>query len=114
MTIETVVDKQGLSPGHLGETLPDRETIKSSGLGIILQYDTKDNKFYPHYGRYLSLDTNFAAKSIGSDLDADNLLPSAGLGLRFRASEEERVNMGVDFVVGEESDALYFRVGEAF
>lgn len=48
------------------------------------------------------------------ELTSDNLLPSAGLGLRFRASEEERVNLSIDFAVGKDSDAWYFRIGEAF
>ncbi len=48
------------------------------------------------------------------EFTSDNLLPSAGLGLRFRASEEERVNLSIDFAVGQDSDAWYFRIGEAF
>lgn len=42
------------------------------------------------------------------------LLPAAGVGLRFRASKEHRVNASVDFAVGEDSQAFYFYIGEAF
>ena len=42
------------------------------------------------------------------------LLPAAGVGLRFRASKQHRVNASVDFAVGEDSQAFYFYIGEAF
>lgn len=42
------------------------------------------------------------------------LLPAAGLGLRFRASKQHRVNASVDFAAGKDSHAFYFYIGEAF
>jgi hypothetical protein len=48
------------------------------------------------------------------DIEFDNLLPSFGVGIRFLASEEQRVNLGVDYARGKDSDAWYFRIGEAF
>ncbi len=47
-------------------------------------------------------------------LNSENLLPAAGLGVRFAASETYRVNLSIDYAVGKDSDALYFSVGEAF
>ena len=44
----------------------------------------------------------------------EKLLPAAGLGLRFLASEKYRVNVSVDYAVGDDSNAFYFYVGEAF
>lgn len=44
----------------------------------------------------------------------DELLPSAGVGLRYEASRKYGVNVGIDYAVGEESSAVYFRIGEAF
>ena len=209
LNLETIVDKQGLPPGHPGELLPDKFREKSSGLGILLNYDSKDNKFYPHSGSLLDVTTNFASEALGSDLNyqqynigydhymeigdeqilawratgcfssgdapiydlclfggkqdamrgyvggqyrdeislttqveyrrrlykkwgmvafggigqvapslneftAENILPSAGLGVRFRASEEQRVNLSLDYAAGKDSDAVYFRIGEAF
>jgi outer membrane protein assembly factor BamA len=49
-----------------------------------------------------------------NDLSSENLLPAAGLGLRFAASQKYRVNLSVDYAVGKDSDALYFYIGEAF
>jgi outer membrane translocation and assembly module TamA len=49
-----------------------------------------------------------------SELNADNILPSAGLGIRFRASEKDQINLSVDYARGKDSDAWYFRIGEAF
>jgi outer membrane protein assembly factor BamA len=42
------------------------------------------------------------------------LLPAAGVGLRFRASQQHRVNASIDFAVGKDSQAFYFYIGEAF
>lgn len=42
------------------------------------------------------------------------LLPAAGVGLRYEASRTYGVNFGVDYAVGVDSSAFYFRVGEAF
>ncbi len=44
----------------------------------------------------------------------DELLPSVGGGIRVNLSEEFGVNFGVDYAYGRDSDAIYFRVGEAF
>jgi Omp85 superfamily domain len=41
-------------------------------------------------------------------------LPDAGVGVRFMASEDYRVNLSVDYAVGKHSNGLYIYVGEAF
>jgi len=46
--------------------------------------------------------------------DMDKLLPAAGIGLRFEASRQYRVNLSIDFAVGDDSNGFYFYVGEAF
>jgi len=48
------------------------------------------------------------------EMNGDNILPSYGVGIRFTASESNRINLGVDYARGEDSDAWYFRIGEAF
>jgi outer membrane protein assembly factor BamA len=47
-------------------------------------------------------------------LNWDNILPAAGVGLRFEASREYRVNASIDFAVGDGTSAVYFYIGEAF
>ncbi len=42
------------------------------------------------------------------------LLPAAGVGLRLRASKAYGVNASLDFAVGDDSQAFYFYIGEAF
>lgn len=42
------------------------------------------------------------------------LLPAVGVGLRFKASKAQRVNASFDFAFGEDSQAFYFYIGEAF
>ena len=44
----------------------------------------------------------------------DDLLPSAGLGLRFKLSKTTDFNLSVDYAVGKDSDEWYFYVGESF
>lgn len=44
----------------------------------------------------------------------DELLPSVGGGLRYMISGKKRINLGVDFAVGRDTNAFYFRIGEAF
>lgn len=53
---------------------------------------------------------------VGPDFGSitDAFLPAAGAGLRFEASRKYGVNVGVDYAVGKDSDAFYFRIGEAF
>jgi hypothetical protein len=209
MNIETTVDKQGLPTGHPGLLLPDRSSIRSAGLGIVLDWDTKDNKFNPSSGFFLDVNTNFANEAFGSDedyhqfeigyslytevgegqvlawkatgcfnggdlpfyelcmlgsifasfrgyvagqyrdeislttqieyrrrlykkmgmvafggigqvapelgeLDSDNILGSLGVGIRFMPFEETGVNLGLDYARGRDSEAWYFRIGEAF
>jgi outer membrane protein assembly factor BamA len=49
-----------------------------------------------------------------SKMNTKDLLPAAGIGARFEASTKYRVNMSIDYAVGDGSSALYFYVGEAF
>lgn len=49
-----------------------------------------------------------------SDYNLDDLLGSAGLGLRYRLSDKTGFNISVDYAVGKDSDAWYFYVGESF
>ena len=189
--------------------IPDPELrILSSGLGAVLQLDTRDNEYAPSRGWYIEFISNFARKGLGSDFsyetynlainrflpldenktlairisgcrasgrvplydlclfgvandlrgyeggqyrdramfaaqmeyrwrfsrkfgfvafggfgavapdfgsfEGDNLLHSVGLGLRYLAAEKTGVNVSVDFALGKDSEALYFRIGEAF
>lgn len=49
-----------------------------------------------------------------SRLDDTTFLPAAGVGIRYMASRQNRVNVRLDFAVGDDSHALYFSIGEAF
>jgi outer membrane protein assembly factor BamA len=54
------------------------------------------------------------APNLGAFRDND-VLYSGGVGLRFVASESERVNLGIDYARASDGDsAFYFRIGEAF
>ncbi len=49
-----------------------------------------------------------------SDYRIKDLLPSAGVGFRFMLSPENRLNIGIDYALGNGSDGIYFYVGESF
>jgi hypothetical protein len=54
------------------------------------------------------------ASSLG-DLPSDsNLLPAAGVGVRYRPFKDNDVNLRVDVAVGKNDTGLYLSVGEAF
>ena len=181
---------------------------KIAGLGVMVEYDSRDNRFNPHNGSLFDATWNYSANAIGSDFEfsstdvtynlyhelkptkvlagratlcltpgdapfyalcsfgrgndlrgyvagryrdetmvtlqaeyrwnfhkkwgmvafagigqvgenlseytAKNILPSAGVGLRFMLSKTTGFNLSVDYAVGEDSDAVYFYVGESF
>jgi outer membrane protein assembly factor BamA len=54
------------------------------------------------------------APNPGDFIDSD-VVYSGGAGVRFVASESERVNLGIDYARASDGDsAFYFRIGEAF
>ncbi|HTO81342.1 MAG TPA: BamA/TamA family outer membrane protein [Methylomirabilota bacterium] len=54
------------------------------------------------------------ASNLG-DFAHNDLLYSGGVGIRFVASESERVNLGIDYAHASDGEsAFYFRIGEAF
>lgn len=54
------------------------------------------------------------APNLAAFPDSD-LLYSGGTGIRFVASESERINLGIDYARSSDGDsAVYFRIGEAF
>ena len=70
-------------------------------------------RFYWRFGMTVFAGVGGVAPEFNK-FEFDKLLPAAGLGIRFLASEENHVNIGLDFAVGKRSSALYFRIGEAF
>jgi outer membrane protein assembly factor BamA len=192
-----------------GDILRDGIEITSSGLGLVAEHDSRDNRFNPFGGSYLEFGSVFSREGLGSDRDyelydiafnlyselgeekilawrltgcstggdtpfydlcmvggggdkirgyvggqyrdevsfstqleyrwkfhkkfgvvafggfgqiapsfgdmaADNLLPSYGVGIRYRMSDSQRINLGIDYARGKESSAWYFRIAEAF
>ena len=54
--------------------------------------------------------------SLGKNFNLGNalFLPAGGVGLRIMASPQYKVNLGIDYAVGKNSNGLYIRLGEAF
>jgi hypothetical protein len=70
-------------------------------------------KFGSRFGLVLFAGVGAVAPDFGS-IGSEELLPAAGVGLRYEASRKYGVNVGIDYAIGEDSSAFYFRVGEAF
>lgn len=70
-------------------------------------------RFSDRWGSVAFLGGGWLAESF-SDLSFGEALPSYGVGVRFLASEEHKVNVGIDYARGEDNDSWYFRIGEAF
>lgn len=49
-----------------------------------------------------------------SEIRLEDTLPGAGIGLRYMMIPQYRINVGIDFAVGKDDTAFYFRINEAF
>jgi outer membrane protein assembly factor BamA len=70
-------------------------------------------RFWRKWGMVAFAGTGQVAESWG-DLNRDDFLPGLGGGVRYALSERYRLTVGLDYARGKDSDAWYFRVGEAF
>ena len=70
-------------------------------------------RFYKQWGVVVFAGFGEVAET-WSDFTLDDVLPSAGVGLRFKLSKTTGLNLSVDYAVGSDSDAWYFYVGESF
>ena len=52
----------------------------------------------------------------GSNIESNNgkILPSFGVGYRYTAFPENKMNVGIDVAAGKDDWGIYFRIGEAF
>jgi hypothetical protein len=49
-----------------------------------------------------------------TEFRSDQLLPAAGVGLRFKLDKKNHINYRIDFAVGREGRTISIGVGEAF
>jgi outer membrane protein assembly factor BamA len=66
--METVVDLNALV-GNGINLPPITGTVKSSAVGLVMNYDSRDNSFSPSGGIFLDGNVIFAAEALGSDFD---------------------------------------------
>lgn len=74
---------------------------------------TEYRRSFGRFGVVAFAGVGAVAPDFGS-ISGEELLPAGGVGVRYLASRKYGVNVGVDYAWGEDSQALYFRVGEAF
>jgi hemolysin activation/secretion protein len=91
--------------GYIGGQYRDRNLLATQ-----VEYRWR---FYKRFGMVAFAGIGSVAPKI-DEFKIDDILPSAGFGLRFLASKDHRLNVGIDYAFGEDSEALYFRIGEAF
>ena len=91
--------------GYVGGQYRDRTLLATQ-----LEYRWQ---FYKAFGMVLFGGIGEVAPSLG-DYTSDNILPSYGAGARYMIDDKRGMNLSVDYAVGKDSDAVYFRIGEAF
>jgi hypothetical protein len=73
-----------------------------------------DNTFFSEMGFVAFAGGGVATRKLSNWRDAP-VAYAGGLGVRYRVSEDDRINVGIDVAWGRDnSSALYFRIGEAF
>ena len=71
-------------------------------------------ELWPRWGAVVFAGVGEVAPNFG-DMNTDNLLPSAGFGIRWMAAPKNRVNLRADLAWGEGGEtAFYLSIGEAF
>ena len=70
-------------------------------------------RFYKKFGMVGFAGIASAVKHF-NDIFSSELLPGAGVGLRYMMIEKERINIGLDVAKGKGDWGLYFRIGESF
>jgi outer membrane protein assembly factor BamA len=69
--------------------------------------------FYKKLGVVAFAGLGWVADKI-SQVRFEDTLPSLGVGIRYMMIREYRINIGIDFAVGKDETAFYFRITEAF
>jgi len=64
----SVLDKKD-NPYLVSDSVEGSNGGKTSGLGIIFNWDSRDNVFYPNTGGYYQVNVTFFSKAFGSDFD---------------------------------------------
>jgi outer membrane protein assembly factor BamA len=70
-------------------------------------------RFYRKFGLVVFAGVGWVADTF-SRFRLEDTLPGAGLGLRYMMIPQYGINVGVDFAVGKDDTAFYFRITEAF
>ena len=68
MEIETVLDLNKLADNGIALP-PISGKVKSSAVGLVMNYDSRDNSFSPSGGIFFDGNAIFAAEAVGSDYD---------------------------------------------
>lgn len=70
-------------------------------------------RFYKKWGMVGFFGLASAVENM-NDLFSSELLPGAGVGVRYMLLPKERINIGFDIAAGKDDWGLYFRIGETF
>jgi hypothetical protein len=70
-------------------------------------------RFYKKFGMVGFVGVASAVENL-PDIFDEELLPGAGVGIRYLMIPKERINIGIDVAKGKDDWGLYFRIGESF
>lgn len=94
-----VVDARG-NPYLLSGTVPGGEGGVTSGVGVVLTYDTRNNIFYPANGGYYEIATAVFSDNIGSDYNYTKTLINLRKYLEINSNQILAVQFLYNFVTG--------------
>lgn len=70
-------------------------------------------RFYKKFGMVGFFGIASAVENMG-DIFKSEVLPGAGVGLRYMMIPKERINIGIDVAAGKDDWGIYFRIAESF
>jgi len=81
-------------------------------IAVSLQTEVRW-QILPKWGTVFFVGAGRIGDSIDNLVDNETIV-SYGMGIRYLASPDDKINLGVDFAIGPDDTAIYFRIGEAF
>lgn len=102
-----------------GQNVVGRDDLRGYSNGKyrgeqVYAVQSEYRKWFREKWGYVAFGGLASAIDNSKDVNINNILPAAGVGIRFLAIPKANINIGMDVAVGKDDWGLYFRIGEAF